>query len=141
MRHLLRSTFAVVLGLLLGGFANLAVLAVGTRVVPPPEGVDVNDPASINARLGEYEPIQFLAPFLAHAIGTLVGATVATLVAPGRRTVPAYVVAAFFLVGGISMFVMLPNSPRWFMALDLVVAYLPMAWIGGRIAARKPPKA
>ena len=29
----------------------------------------MNDPASINAHLGEYPPIQFAVPFLAHALG------------------------------------------------------------------------
>jgi hypothetical protein len=134
-----RSAVAVLAGILLGGLANMAVLAVGARMVPPPEGVEVNDLESINEHLGEYAPIQFLVPFLAHAFGTLVGGIVATLVAPGRRTVPAYVVAAFFLLGGLSMVLLLPNSPGWFIALDLVVAYVPMAWLASRIVAKRQP--
>ena len=138
MRHLLRSSIAVLAGLLVGGLANSAVLAVGARLVPPPEGVDVNDLESINAHLDEYAPIQFLVPFLAHAAGTLVGAIVATRIGPGRRAGPAYAVAALFLLGGLSMFFLLPNSPRWFVALDLIVAYVPMAWLGSRVAAGSP---
>jgi hypothetical protein len=32
------------------------------------------------------------------------------------------------------MVVMLPNTPAWFAALDLIGAYVPMAWLGTRIA-------
>lgn len=136
MRTFLRVILATVVGLVVGGAVNMTIVVVGSRLVPPPPGVDVNDPASINARIGEYEPVQFLAPFLAHALGTLVGAMVATLVAAGRRPVPAFIVGAMFLLGGISMVVMLPNTPPWFAVLDLGLAYLPMAWLGHRLVGR-----
>lgn len=135
MGTLLRTILATVLGLVVGGAVNMTIVLVGSRLVPPPAGVDVNDPESINAHLGEYAPIQFAAPFLAHALGTLVGATVATRVATGRRPVPAFIVGATFLLGGISMVFLLPNTPPWFIALDLGLAYLPMAWLGRRLVA------
>ena len=28
---------------------------------------------------------------------------------------------------------MMIPAPAWFIALDLIVAYIPMAWIGGRL--------
>jgi hypothetical protein len=31
---------------------------------------------------------------------------------------------------------MMPATPTWFAVLDLGVAYLPMGWLGARIAAR-----
>ena len=40
---------------------------------------------------------------------------------------------AFFLLGGIVNVFMLP-SPAWFTVLDLVGAYIPMGWLGGRWA-------
>lgn len=138
-----RAILAIVVGLVTGGVVNMGIVLVGSRLVPPPAGVDVNDPASIDAHLGEYAPIQFVAPFLAHALGTLVGAAVATFLAPGRRSAPAWIVGSMFLLGGISMVVMLPNTPPWFIALDLGVAYLPMSWLGHRLVARLvgPPRA
>ena len=136
MVSLLRILLGTVVGVVIGGAVNLGIILAGSRLVPPPSGVDVNDPASINAHLGEYPPIQFAVPFLAHALGTLVGALVATLVAGRGRRVPAFIVGAMFLLGGIAMVRMLPNTPTWFIALDLGVAYLPMAWLGHRIVAR-----
>ena len=84
-----------------------------------------------------FEPRHFLFPFLAHAVGTLVGALVATLITPGRTRGPAWVVGACFLLGGIAAVALLP-SPVWFTAADLVLAYLPMAWLGHRLVAGKP---
>jgi len=46
----------------------------------------------------------------------------------------AWVVGALGLAGGIAAARMIP-APTWFVVLDLVVAYLPMAWLGGLLAA------
>jgi hypothetical protein len=32
--------------------------------------------------------------------------------------------------------VMIPAAPFWFKLLDLVVAYLPMAWLGGKMGRK-----
>ena len=42
------------------------------------------------------------------------------------------VIGCLFLAGGIIMSYMLPE-PIWFIILDLLIAYIPMAWIGGKI--------
>jgi hypothetical protein len=34
------------------------------------------------------------------------------------------------------MVVLLPETPLWFVALDLVVAYIPMGWLGWKLADR-----
>ena len=70
-------------------------------------------------------------PFLAHAFGTLAGALAAYLIAATHRTQIAYVIGAVFLCGGIAASFMIP-APAWFIALDLLVAYLPMAWLAIR---------
>ena len=71
-------------------------------------------------------------PFLAHAIGTLIGAMIA-LWFSNRSVVLAYVVGVFFLIGGITMVYMLPESPLWFDVFDLTLAYIPMAWVATKI--------
>jgi hypothetical protein len=54
----------------------------------------------------------------------------------------ALIVGAFNLLGGIMAATMIP-APMWFIALDLIVAYIPMAWIAGTIAKglRREPAA
>jgi hypothetical protein len=44
-------------------------------------------------------------------------------------------IGVLFLLGGIMVNTMLP-APTGFIASDLLLAYLPMAWLGGKIAAR-----
>jgi hypothetical protein len=107
----------------------------GTAVIPPPAGADVTTVEGLKASMHLLEARHFVFPFLAHALGTLVGAFVATMLAPGTPIMPGYVVGALFLVGGIANVVMLP-APVWFSAMDLLLAYLPAAWLGQVLAAR-----
>jgi hypothetical protein len=132
MNAILRNLLAVLSGMLLGGVVNLALVMVGPRVIPPPAGVDMADAASLAAGIHLLEPRHFLFPFLAHALGTWVGALTASLIAATRGPVPAWVVGGITLAGGIAASAMIP-APGWFIALDLVLAYLPMAWLGARV--------
>jgi hypothetical protein len=82
-----------------------------------------------------FEPKHFIFPFLAHALGTFVGAVIATLIAPGKSPIAASIVGGLFFLGGLANVFMLP-SPAWFNAVDLLLAYAPAAWVGHRVASR-----
>ncbi len=139
LKSALLGTSAVVAGAVVGGMVNMGLILAGSKLLPPPSGVDVNDVASIDAHIGEYSVAQLLSPFAAHALGTLAGALVAALVAPESRLRVALTVGLLFLAGGVMAVSMIPSAPLWFDALDLVVAYVPMALLGARIAARLRP--
>ena len=49
------------------------------------------------------------------------------------------IVGVVFLAGGIAATFMIP-APTWFMVLDVVVAYLPMAYLGAMIAGTQLDK-
>jgi len=131
MNNIFRNMLAVALGVVLGGAANMALIVLGPHVIPAPAGVDVTSAESIAASQQLFEAKHFLFPFLAHAFGTFVGALIAFLVAGIHRVYIAYLVGVFFLAGGITASFMIP-APTWFIALDLVVAYIPMAWLAIR---------
>jgi hypothetical protein len=135
MKTLLRNMLAIVVGLFVGGAVNMGLVMLGPHLVPPPPGVDVTDAQSIAAHIGEFSPRHFLFPFLAHALGTLVGAAVAFLIGFRYRWIPVWIIGLMFLAGGIMAATMIP-APIWFILLDLLVAYLPMAWLGARLAQR-----
>lgn len=135
MSNLLRNVLAVIAGIVIGGIVNMALVTVSPSLIPPPAGVDVTNAESLRSAMHLFEPRHFVMPFLAHAVGTLVGALVAYLIAASHKARLAYAVGAFFLVGGIAASFMIP-APTWFIALDLLVAYLPMAWLGIRIGTR-----
>jgi hypothetical protein len=132
---MLRNLIAVVAGVIVGGVVNMGLITVGTFIIPPPPGVDMTTAEGLQAGIALIEPRHFLFPFLAHALGTLAGALVAARLACRHRVRLAMVVGAVFLFGGIMAARMIP-APTWFVVLDLVVAYIPMAWLGGRLAPR-----
>jgi hypothetical protein len=134
-RPILRQALAVVAGFIAGSVVNMGLVMLGPAVVPPPEGADVRTTEGLKASMHLFEGRHFVFPFLAHALGTLVGAIVATRITPGRTSGPAWTVGVLFLLGGIAAAIMLP-APLWFEALDVVLAYLPAAWLGHRIASR-----
>lgn len=134
MPKTVRLILATLAGLVIGSLVNMGLITLSGHVIPPPAGADVTTTEGLKASLHLFEPRHFIFPFLAHALGTLVGAYVATLLAPGRTSGPAWVVGALFLLGGIAAVAMLP-APVWFSALDLVFAYLPAAWLGRWLAS------
>jgi hypothetical protein len=132
---ILRDVLALVVGLVVGGVVNMSLVMLGPSVIPPPAGVDVTRVESLAASMHLFEPRHFLFPFLAHALGTLAGAFVAHRLAARRKQAVAWAVGAAFLVGGIAAARIGP-APTWFGVLDLLGAYLPMAWLGGSLARR-----
>ena len=81
------------------------------------------------------EPKHFLFPFLAHALGTFAGAMVAANLALAKLRA-AWVVGFVFLFGGIMSCFMIP-APLWFIATDLLLAYLPFAYVAGKYLGNK----
>lgn len=133
MHPILRNILAVIAGLVLGSIVNSGLLMIGSNLIPPPGGADTTSMEGLAESMQLFGPEHFLFPFLAHAIGTLIGAYIAARMAANRKMTFAIVIGSVFLIGGITMVYFVP-SPIWFAALDLIVAYLPMALLGGRLA-------
>jgi len=130
MPPIVRNILAVIIGSAVCLLLNGIILGQMMKAIPPPEGFDQNDFSTYALLQGKH----LLGPFLAHAVPSLLGGLLAALIAASRKITFALVVGALHLVGGIAAVIMLP-APIWFEALDLVVAYLPMAWIGGKLGA------
>ncbi len=133
MNPILKNILAVIAGLVIGSAVNMGLITISGSIIPPPEGVDLTTTEGLKAAMHLFEPKHFIFPFLAHALGTGVGAFVAALIAANHKIKFAMAIGVFFLVGGISMVVMVP-APLWFNILDLVGAYIPMAWLGWSLA-------
>lgn len=135
MRAHLRLILAVVVGFFIGSVVNMALITVSGQVIPPPPGADMSTTEGLKAAMPLLEPKHFLFPFLAHSLGTLVGAAIATFIAPGLGKRPAFIVGLAFLVGGITAVALIP-APLWFSIVDLLFAYLPAAMLGYWLASR-----
>ena len=132
MPNLLRNVLALLTGLVIGSAVNMALIMLSPSIIAPPAGVDVSNAESLSKAMHLFEPRHFIMPFLAHALGTLAGALVAYQLVAGSKARIAYVIGIAFLCGGIAASFMIP-APAWFIALDLLAAYLPMAWLATRI--------
>ena len=135
MNTTLRGILGVIAGLIIGSIVNGGLISLGPHLIPPPTDVDVTTMEGLNATMHLFEPKHFLFPFFAHALGTFVGALVAGLIAVDHRMRFALAVGFIFLIGGIVNVVML-SAPMWFNVVDLVFAYIPMAYIAGKITTR-----
>ena len=138
MSTLLRNALALILGTALGSGVNMALIIIGPALIAPPPGVDMTTAEGLRAAMRVLEPKHFLTPFLAHAVGTFVGALAGSVLAVSHRSLIAYAIGAAFLCGGIAASFMIP-APTWFIVLDLTAAYLPMAWLGLSVANRLKP--
>lgn len=140
MHPLVRNILAVVAGLVVGSAVNLGLINLGMVIVPLPEGADTSDMAALRESMKSFTPMNFLFPFLSHALGTLAGAFLAAKLATSYKMIFAIGIGAWFLLGGIMMIVMC-GGPLWFIAADLILAYIPMGVIGGMLAKGKNPEA
>ncbi len=129
MNPTLRNILGFIAGLITGNVVNMIIIIAGTAIVGLPEGVEPMDPESIKANMDAFEVKHFLVPLLAHALGTLIGVFVGAKIMVGSKMPWCLVLGALFLAAGIWN-VMDMGGPDWFNITDLIVAYIPMAWLG-----------
>lgn len=130
---IIRNILALVIGLPIGAMVNGGIIKISGSIIPPPKGVNLTTPEGLAAAMHLMEPKHFIFPFLAHALGTLVGALVAATIAANHKMKFALGVGFCFFLAGCYLVYILP-SPLWFNVLDLVGAYLPMGYLGCKIA-------
>jgi hypothetical protein len=134
MSPIFRNILAVILGWFGGSVINMGIIQIGNSMIPIP-GIDPNDITSLAEAMPTLDFKYFIFPFLAHALGTLAGAALAYQIAATHKMKFAWVIGLLFLIGGIAINFMLPG-PTWFAVTDIAIAYLPMAWLGGKMAKK-----
>ncbi|MEN1728814.1 MAG: hypothetical protein AAGJ52_10295 [Pseudomonadota bacterium] len=137
MHPIARNVIAVLAGVVLGSLVNLSLVNLGPLLIPLPEGVDVSSMESLRKGMVQFSPLNFLFPFLAHALGTLFGAYIAARFAASRPMAMALFIGVFFLAGGIAAASMI-GGPHWFIVVDLLLAYLPTSLLGAYLARKRP---
>lgn len=103
MKPIIRNILAIVAGIIAGGVVNMGLVMLGGAVIPAPAGADVTTTEGLKASMHLFTPVNFLFPFLAHAVGTFVGALVAALISINHKMVYALVVSILFLAAGLLM--------------------------------------
>lgn len=138
MNPILKNILAVVIGWLIGSFINMSLIKLGHQIIPI-SGVDINNMEALAQVMPTLESKYFIFPFLGHALGTFVGSLVTGFIAFNHKMKFALLIGVLFLLGGIAVNIML-TGPTWFTIVDIVFAYIPMAYLGGKIAMRKSNK-
>ena len=133
MKSKIQNILGLLLGIIIGSIINMSIITISGNLIPLPLGVNPEDVNSLRENIHLFESKHYIMPFLAHALGTLSGAFIASKIAVTKKKVYAYIVGLFFLVGGISAAFMI-GTPILPTTIDLLFAYLPMAWIAHRFA-------
>lgn len=133
MNPTLRNALAVVLGILIGGSLNGFLISISSSVIPLPNGIDPNDMEALMAKAKDFPAKNFIMPFLAHALGTMLAAIIAVKVAVSDHMKMAWIVGFIYFVFGIIMAFQI-GAPMWYNVVDVLFAYFPMAFIGAKLA-------
>ena len=136
MNTIVKNILAVAAGLISGSLINMGIIMVSGSISPPPAGADLTTSEGLKASMHLFGPENFIFPFLAHALGTFAGAALAALIATSHKMKFALAIGVIFLLGGIYMVFILP-SPLWFTFVDLLGAYIPMAFFAGKLISTK----
>jgi hypothetical protein len=132
MNPIIKNILAIVLGFFIGSSVNMLLINIGHNIFPIKD-IDINNMEALSEVYLTLEYKYFIFPFLAHALGTLVGAFVAFIIAASHKMKFAVTIGVLFLIGGIAANYMI-SGPTWFTITDILLAYIPMAWIGGKTA-------
>lgn len=139
MKTIARNVLAVLAGVVVGSIVNMGLVNLGPVVIPLPEGADVSTMDRLHESMALFTPANFLFPFLGHALGTLAGAFLAAKLAASHGAKLAVGIGVLFLIGGIAAASMI-GGPLWFVLTDLIVAYIPMGYLGALLAVARRGK-
>lgn len=133
---IVRNVLAVVLGFMAGNVVNMLIITAGHAIMPPPAGFDGKSMEGVASTIHLLQPIDYIVPFLAHAAGPLVGVIVAMFIAATSRKTIAIILGCLFFAAGIAANIMIP-APMWYRAVDVLLAYVPMAYLGFKLSGKE----
>lgn len=129
-----RKILAVVAGVILAGLVVYVVEAIGHRVYPPPEGLNMKDMDAMKAYVATLSTGALLFVLAAYILGSFSGGWLAAKIARASQIPLALTVGGVQLLFGIMNLVMIPH-PTWF-AIASVLAFLPAAYLGGKLGTK-----
>ena len=126
MKQFFKNIGIIIVGIISGSILNMIFILSGSFIFPLSENFEPMSALNWDLKY-------FIFPFLAHSIGTLSGAFIASKLLRGYNIIIPLTVGVFFLWVGIYMVMIIP-APIWFISLDLILCYIPMALLGWKIS-------
>jgi hypothetical protein len=137
MPNVIRSILGVVAGLVLAFVVISAIEYCGHLIYPLPPGVDATNLESLKAAMANVPTGALLFVLGAWALGSFLGGWLAAFIARFGHVAHALMVGGVLMLMAIVNLLLFPH-PVWFWVLSFVVI-LPVACLGGRIAAGRQP--
>jgi hypothetical protein len=132
MSPFVRRFFALFAGTLAGMIVMIMIEALGMMIFPAPSTLDVQDPAALAAAMDLIPLGAKLMVVLAWVAAPFAAGALAARLHPEGSPTNALAIGGLFTFMGILNLMSVPH-PLW-MAIPGVVAYLPAAWAGDRVA-------
>lgn len=135
MNPMLRNIL-IVAGAMIAGMVFLSLgHYLSNIILPPPPSIDINDEASLVKNAGDLTPGHWALVLLSHGLGPLVsGFVVGKFVTSPLKPIIWIVGIAWTITGIMNLFII--PTPLWMKIADLCI-YIPMTWLGARIAGVK----
>jgi len=127
---MIRNVTAVVVGLIVGMAANMALVHLNVTLFPMPEGVTFEDTKGMATYMATLPLQAFLLIIVAHLGQAFVGGWVAARISTDQPMAVALIVGGLSLVGGVVNMMMMPLP--WWMWMEIPL-YLVVAWIAGNL--------
>lgn len=137
LKETLLNAALIFAALFIGGAVNMLFVNLGGMLIEAPEGADITTMKGLKASIHLFKPINFLFPFLAHALGVLISSFLATKFLKKNQLTMVGFIVVFNFIGGVMMVIDLPDAPLWFDLTDLILAYAPMGYLGWVLAGKK----
>jgi len=131
----MKAVLGVIAGIIVAFVCVQGAEMITHHYYPFPPGADMKDIATIKRFVATLPSTAFVLVLAGWFVGTLLGTYLAAKI--GRSRVPAYVVGALLLCGGIFNTIMIPQ-PVWFSAIGFVI-FIVVPFAG--IALAKPAAA
>ncbi|GGK70785.1 hypothetical protein ACD591_04330 [Rufibacter glacialis] len=132
-----RSILSVVGGAAIGVFTISLVQYMSHQLYPVPAHLNPNQGQAVASALENAPTAALLLVLFGFALGSFLAGMVAARYAHTRKVLHALLAGLLLMVAGIANLLALPH-PLWFAVVSLLL-YLPMAYFGGNMAARRMP--
>ena len=124
----------IVLGVVFGAIVAIvcvfAIEFVGHSVYPPPEGIDLANPADVERLMSTLPAGAFAFVVAGWFVGALAGAWTANRIA--QRGIAGWIVALLVICGGVYTMTIIPH-PAWMWAAGIALPLI-AAWLAQRLA-------
>ncbi|PCJ82266.1 MAG: hypothetical protein COA49_01860 [Bacteroidetes bacterium] len=129
----LRNIVSVIIGIAVGGLVVFLIERSGHEMFSVYSNVpDIGEKEAFSTFVGNLPIKAFLLLLLAHSLGTVIAAFIATLLSGLSRPIPAITIGVLMLSAGVINLISIPH-PVWYQISEIIL-YFPAALLGYKLS-------